>query len=1066
MENAELLIRSLAKAENTDFFRLDKNGTFAVHFGEALPRFFELNESLVGQSFFDLFQGRDGALAAAKQALLGRTTSSTEIRKNRVVKLRMIPALDETDAIVGVYAYVYDRTEKSMMQGSKANQWLLEAVFDTIKDCVLVIDTNMQVQRTNKAFRNAFPQIANSQMPCYQAYGGLAQPCDFCPAAVTLKTCEQYTTTVFNQEKNRWHELSSYPILDPETGEIVMAIELLHDVDEQYRHTEDIAQKEKLLNSILNASQDAILALSEGTDSIHANVTYTKLFPNGEQRQFNEPLDVIRKFYTDKLDDVDALVEIVQKVRETNEMQEGTIHFRDGRIFHVTGRVIYTGQGETGRTEIWNFRDITENIKYEQTLQIMQKVIDNMSIPVCRASTDGTLVYANRALLKSCGYESEDELLGRPFWEISVSYDAEYWEFLWPKLQELKTVQLCSRVRRKDGSEYPAEFFCDWMEQDGQPYMVASIVDGTDQINRIAAEQASSAKSMFLAHMSHEIRTPLNGIIGISDLLLRTELSPKQKEYVELSQKSGVFLLSLINDILDFSKIEAGKLDIEEVEFDLPQLVESVIGILAPRAIETQLEICTLFTTDLPQKVLGDPSRIRQILVNLMSNAVKFTERGGVKLVVALESCSDDGQNHRCNIRFEVSDSGIGIPSDRLHRLFASFSQVDSSQARKYGGTGLGLVISKELVHLMGGEIGVKSVEGQGSTFWFGIPFRSPAPMVPGSGIFRHGHLELANQLAVVVDENDVLRSVLIDQLRTWGMDVHDFTDRDQALATMRKAAADGKPYRIAVIDHRIHEADGLDLTHDIKSDPDLSQTSVILLQPFYDLSGKSSNIDANTPDISPDKFVHKPLFSSDLFNAILSVLTGLEVAPLHGEKLRKGWNGSWAENKSFKNLLDGFAGPGQGQSGRDQKRGTKAESKDRGPAPMILVAEDNRVNQIVVGEILGQANFRYDIAENGRLACEAVKKNCYDLILMDCQMPEMDGFQATRIIRELENGRDPHGNATEVKPVHPGRIPIIALTANATREDEEQCLAVGMDAYCSKPVNATQLIAMVQEWL
>ncbi len=686
--------------------------------------------------------------------------------------------------------------------------------------------------------------------------------------------------------------------------------------------------------------------------------------------------------------------------------------------------------------------DETVQVESEKSLRVMQTTLDHLSDPVVRLSTDGYIIYANQSAVHQLGFEPPDSPVGHAVWEFDMNLPSDQWDGFMANLREQGNLRFETVLRAIDGRVFPSLIVVDLLEQNGMEFIASCVHDMSEQTRRIEAEQASLAKSKFLAHMSHEIRTPLNGVIGMSDLLLGTALNPKQREYAELARASGRYLLSLINDILDFSKIEAGKLEIEIHEFDLPELIESVLGILAARAHNSDLELCGLFLTDVPRKVYGDSGRIRQVLVNMLGNAVKFTERGGVKLAVSVDDWSEEENPSMCTIRFEVTDTGIGIPSERMNRLFGSFSQVDSSLARKFGGTGLGLAISKELIHLMGGEIGVASVEGKGSTFWFTIPFSCSENKWEG-GVFRNAGNELAHQSAIIVEGNDLLRSALADQLGVWGMEVVPFATRTAALDGLKSTPH----YRFAIVDETTDDKDGMEIIAAIKANPEWAQASIIrLISLSKDGSLLSSREDGNVA-----KHVGKPMFGVSLFNTIIAVATGAEIVDSESEEEKRARRrNEWNDEQSLNKALGQFAAAGKVDD-------SVPETKN---APFILVAEDNRVNQIVVGEILKQAGFRFALAGNGRKAVDAVAEKSYDLILMDCQMPEMDGFQATRLIRRMEEHLEPKAVA------HQGRIPIIALTANATKGDQELCLDAGMDAYCSKPIDAPQLVAVVKKWL
>ena len=642
---------------------------------------------------------------------------------------------------------------------------------------------------------------------------------------------------------------------------------------------------------------------------------------------------------------------------------------------------------------------------------------------------DNHVTLCNEKALKLFG-KTEEELLQAPL------------ETLWPPVQPDGTDSdtLKHQVMEKVVREGPQSMEWTLLRGDteirgavalnrihikGGYFFICSLHDLSERERAIEAEQASKAKSDFLATMSHEIRTPLNGVIGLSDLLLETALSPKQQEYAEFIRESGKSLLFLINDILDFSKIEAGKMEIEQAEFELHETLESVLGILGSRANERGLELCGVFAPDVPYLVIGDAGRLRQILLNLVGNALKFTETGGVKIAISLDSIDD--KSTRCVVSFAVIDSGIGIRQEQMHRLFKSFSQVDSSTTRKYGGTGLGLKICERLVHLMGGEIGVLSEVGKGSTFWFTLPFdivRAPTPAFS----VKHGMLDLTGRLAVI-DDNEVQRRAILDQLASWGMTVTAFTRKDEALTAFEEAA-DDEPFQLAIIDNTIADGNGIELVDAIKSRSSLEDMALILLTPLAEDAAIARIQSGGTM-----QKITKPVYSSSLFDAIVNVLCSGDPAVL--EKLKEASARHHIEKIRNAHPELTFVSP-----------------LDPSVTPRILVAEDNKVNQLVVRGILANANIDCVIVDNGLKAYESLVDGGFHLILMDCQMPEMDGFVATEAIRKREEDE------------HWQRIPIIALTANATRGDEQRCLDAGMNAYCSKPINAGNLLATIEHQL
>ncbi|MEJ7787911.1 MAG: response regulator [Solirubrobacteraceae bacterium] len=632
--------------------------------------------------------------------------------------------------------------------------------------------------------------------------------------------------------------------------------------------------------------------------------------------------------------------------------------------------------------------------------KLLANLLESAPDAVVIADAEGRITLVNEQTKRLFGYERA-ELVGASLDTVLRAGREPDAVQIGPYLAELGAHPVGGVLnllgRRKDGSEFPVEVSLSAIESDDGQLITASVRDITDRRRTeddlaVAFERSlevSRLKSEFLANMSHEIRTPLNGVIGMGGLLLDTDLNAEQREYAEALGVSADALMSLITNILDFSKIEAGKLELDPYRFDLRDLVDDAASILAARAHEKGLELIVSLDPDLPNGVYGDAGRVRQVLTNLLTNAIKFTVTGEVVVEVTRQ-----GGSSAIDVRFAISDTGVGIASNALEHIFDSFSQADNSTTRRYGGTGLGLAICEQLVELMGGRIGVDSAPGAGSTFWFTIPLMAMAEPEPPD------RLPLGTRV-LVVDDNETNRMALKKKLSGMGFVCETDGDAGDGLRRLLSAADHGHAYALAIIDIDMPEVDGVELATQVRATPSLEFTRLLMLT-------SSGSGRAGADRVGVDGFAAKPVRESRLAAEIVRILDG--------------------------------GGPARAGDAPSQPAPVL---RSRSTAP-VLVAEDNPVNQLVARRMLEKRGFRVEIAVDGREAVAMHAQGHYQLIFMDCQMPELDGYAATAEIRRAE-GESEHTR-------------VVAMTANTLTGDRERCLESGMDDYLAKPLRPREL--------
>jgi two-component system, sensor histidine kinase and response regulator len=649
--------------------------------------------------------------------------------------------------------------------------------------------------------------------------------------------------------------------------------------------------------------------------------------------------------------------------------------------------------------------------------QMIRLLLDSTAEGIYGVNKDGVCTFANSSCLRLLGYQRESDLLGKKMHELIHHTRADGTPFPLAECKMHQAFEKCEDSHgddeilwRRDGSSFPGEYWSHLIfKEEKKIGAVISLMDITERKRseeelraaKDAAEDANRSKSQFLANMSHEIRTPMNGILGMAELTLDTDLTQEQRDNLGLVRLSAESLLTVLNDILDFSKIEAGKLEFESIPFDMRESLGEAMQTLGFRSHQKGLELMYEVFPEVPESLIGDPGRLRQIVVNLVGNAIKFTERGEIVVFVTMESEQED----KVCLRVSVRDTGIGIPRDKQGKIFEAFSQADGSTTRKFGGTGLGLTISTKLVEMMGGRIWVESEPNRGSTFHFTCWMGVQAKVLPTQRIDAS---VLCDIPVLVVDDNFTNRRVLQGTLSRWGMNTSVVDGGRAAIEMLERAKSEGHSFSLIIVDGQMPEMDGFTLVKHIQERRELGSPIIVMLTSIGQKGDATRCV-----QLGISAYLMKPARQSELMETLCRVL-------------RK---------------------PTEAESPALITRHTLREDRGR---LRILLAEDNVVNQTLAVRLLQKRGYVVTVVGDGRAALDALEKQSYDLVLMDVQMPELDGLQATAAIREKERSGA-------------RRVPIIAMTAHALKGDQERCIAAGMDGYVSKPIRSADFFTAIE---
>ena len=941
----------------------------------------------------------------------------------RFVLITAAPRYDQNGVFIGTFGVFRDNTErKKAEEALRKSEQKYRNLVETAQEGIGITDLNENVVFANQAFADMLGykneellDINLSQISDKEVFATFREETQKRQRGES----SQYEAKLFTKTgESKYFSISASPISD-DKGTFLGTMGLLTDITERKQAEKFLKDTEELLRSTLESTADGILVVNEFGQVSHTNERFAQMWHIPDELLKTRDDKKLLDYVLDQLVDPQVFISKVQELYRSNQTNLDTFYFKDGRVFERYSCPLVRESKITGR--VWSFRDITERKRAEVQLReskvLFQTLAQISPVGIFRTDALGNYLYVNNRWCEIAGIAKEQAM--GDGWTQSIhpqdrKFVFEQWYQIAGRGQQFK-LEYC--FQRPDGS-------INWVLAQATPEItpngeiagyVGTITDITERKwaeetlkkAKEEAEEANRLKSEFLANMSHEIRTPMNAIIGMTGITLDTELNSEQREYLNIVKVSSYSLLGLLDDILDLSKIEAGRVELETIDFDLRVMVEGVTDTLTPRASIKGLELACLIKNKVPPYLRGDPGRLRQILMNLGGNAIKFTETGEVVIQVELKEETEE----RATLIFSVTDTGIGISKDKTNRIFESFTQADGSTTRKYGGTGLGLSISRHLVELMKGQIGVESHPGKGSRFWFTVTLeKQKAPKETLPAIIQ----DLRGCKILVIDDKPTSRKILVEMLESIRCTPHAVENSAEAILTLKDKRPGERNFDLILLDLQMKSMEGEEILHAIKDDPAIQDVPVVILTSIGE-QGDTARLEA----LGCAGYLLKPVKQSQLFDTIITILSQKKV-----------------ESKQKPTPII--------------TRHSLAEQKRQ--RVRILVAEDNPMNLKLAVTLLKRAGFMVDAVENGRLAVEALRKIAYDLIFMDVQMPDMDGFEATKVIREMEK---------ETK-----HTPIIAMTAHAMKGDRERCIKAGMDDYISKPIEPQVMIDTIEKWI